>query len=68
VFLATVKEVADKDIALPVAPPLEAVWLEDKPCKLLVLPVKAPVTLAKTAPDCTSPTKDNTRVVLAGTM
>src|SRR3989344_3313654 len=67
-FFASVKLVAASVSALPLTDPLEAVDADVSPCKLLVLPVKIPVTFVKTAVDLTSAIKDKTRVVFAGTM
>ena len=67
-FRAIVKLEAAKVNALPLTDALEAVDAEVWPCKLLVLPVKMPVTFENAAVDFTSAIKDKTRVVFAGTV
>ncbi len=72
-FAATVRLDETKLNALPFEEALEAIWLEVKPCKLFVLPVKTPVTVLKVVCPVdvaawTSASNDSTRVVFAGMM
>jgi hypothetical protein len=66
-FFETVRLEDASVSALPFADPVEAFWLEVKPCTLLVLPERAARIVVKTAVDWTSPRSVRTRVVFAGT-